>query len=89
MQSSRVQKVVTLSPQLYRLAYGKAQKLGLNFQEFVRVLITNEVKEDVEKYELVDEETERLIGQAETDIQEGRVTKLSSPEEIENYHKSL
>lgn len=89
MKKQRIQKVITLSPQLFNLASNKAQKLGLGFQEFIRVLITNEVKEEVEKYEMVDEETEIRIGQSEEDIKAGRVKRLNSADEIEKHFNSL
>lgn len=43
MTYSRIQKLITLSPQLFEQADQKAEELGLSFPDYVRHLIVNDV----------------------------------------------
>ncbi|MBI4009296.1 hypothetical protein HY357_03615 [Candidatus Roizmanbacteria bacterium] len=84
-----VPKLITFSSELYRLVLDKAKRLGLSFGEYVRVLVVNDVKKEVESIPMVDEETEKRIGESLKDYREGKYTVLKSDKDIENYFKNL
>lgn len=88
-QSKSIQKLITFSPELYSLVVTKAKRIGVSFPEYIRVLLVNDIKEEVEAIEMVDEETEKAIGQSLKDFKEGRYTTLRSKKDIENYFNEL
>lgn len=70
-KSKRIQKLITVSPQLYHLANLQAMRLGLSFPEYVRHLLANAVERKEEYIPMVDEETEKRIGESLKDIEKG------------------
>ena len=88
-QTKSVQKLITFSPQLYQLVLNKAKRLGLSFAEFLRLVAVNEVKKEVEEIPMVDEETEKRIGESLKAYKEGRFKSLKKNKEIDDYFKNL
>jgi len=86
---NRVQKLITFSPNLYTLVERKAEKLGVSFPEYIRILAVSDIKEQVEELPMVDEETEKQIGRSLQDIKKGRYTVLKSDEDIERHFNNL
>ena len=79
--TNRVQKLVTFSPQLYYNAETKAKHLGVPFAEYLRHLIIKDVEEDVADLPMVDEETDRRIGESLKAYEEGRYTEVDPTNE--------
>lgn len=79
--TQRVQKLITFSPQLYQIVLTKAKQLGLSFGEYIRHLAVIDVKEEVEHLPMVDEETEKRIGQSLKDLKAGRFIDVDSSNE--------
>lgn len=88
-QKDRVQKLITFSPNLFTLVERKAEKLGISFTEYIRMLAVSDIKEQVEELPMVDEKTEKLIGKSLQDLKEGRYTELRSDEDIEKHFNNL
>jgi len=86
---NRVQKLITFSPNLYTLVEKKAERLGVSFPEYIRILAVSDIKEQVEEVPMVDVETERQIGKSLQDIKKGRYTVLKSDEDIEHHFNNL
>ena len=89
MKMQRIQKLITFSPHLYELVEKKAEKLGVSFPEYIRILAVSDIKKQVEELPMVDEETEKLIAQGLQDLKEGRYTDIKTEEELNNYLKSI
>ena len=87
--TNRVQKLVTFSPQLYYNAEIKAKHLGVPFAEYLRHLIIKDVEEDITNLPMVDEETNRRIGESLKDYEEGRYVELKTDKDIEDYFDGL
>ena len=77
MAKARIQKLVTFSPRLYRLARSQANKVGLGFPQYIRHLVVSDVRGSNFGVPLVDPETERSIGEGLRDIQRGDYYTLS------------
>lgn len=88
-QRDRIQKLITFSPHLYTLVGKKAEKLGVSFPEYIRILAVSDIKEQVEELPLVDEKTERQISKSLQDLKKGRYTEVRTEEELEAHLKSL
>ena len=86
---SRVQKLITFPPHLYSLLEKKADQLGVSFATYIRTLAIYDIKNQIEEIPLVDEETEKQIGQALNDLKEGRFTTIKNGKELDEYLKSL
>ncbi len=82
-KKSRVQKVVTFSPQLYFCADTKAKQLGVPFAEYLRHLVLKDVEKEAEEIYMVDEETERRIGESFKALNEGRYFDVDPSNEEE------
>ena len=89
MQTQRIQKLITFSPQLFESIEKKAKKLGISFPEYIRVLAVNDIKTIVENLPLVDEETEKHIARSMQDVKQGKYTVLKDDKDIENHFKDL
>lgn len=83
----RVQKMISFPPELYKMGQQKADVFGLSFPEYVRFLVMNDAKS--EPIEMVDEETEKAIGEAYEAYARGEGTIVSSKEELADYLASL
>lgn len=88
-QRDRIQKLITFSPNLYTLVGKKAEKLGVSFPEYIRILAVSDIKEQVEELPMVDEETEKQIGKSLQALKEGKYTDVRTEEELEAYLKSI
>lgn len=89
MQISRVQKLITFSPQLYQLIERNAKKIGLSFPEYIRMLAANDVKEVAANITLIDPKTEFEIGKSLEDIKNKKYTVVDSDEELDKHLQSL
>lgn len=85
----RIQKLITFSPQLYEIVLAKAKQLGLSFGEYIRHLTITDVKKEVKQLSMVDEETERRIGQSLKDLEEGRFKVIKNKKALDTYLNSL
>lgn len=79
--TARIQKLITFSPQLYQVVLAKARQLGLSFGEYMRHLAIIDVKKEVEHLPMVDEATDKRIGQSLKDLAEGRYTEVDPTNE--------
>lgn len=82
-QTARVQKLITFSPQLYEVVISKARHLGLSFGEYMRHLAIIDVKEEIERMPMVDEETNKRIGESLKALKEGRYSVIDPSNEVE------
>jgi len=83
MKLQRIQKLITFSPHLHNLVEKKAEKFGISFPEYIRMLAVSDIKKQV------DEETEKQIGQSLQDLKAGRYTTIKTKKELDAYIKSL
>lgn len=83
MNTKRIQKLITFSPQLYQLAYHKAKMLGLSFADYIRHLTVADVKEEAENIPMVDEETEKRIGESLKALERGEYIDIDPRNEKE------
>lgn len=84
-QSKSIQKLITFSPELYSLVMSKSKRIGVSFAEYIRVLLVNDIKEEVEAIEMVDEKTEKAIGQSLKDFKEGRYTTIKTEKDLKKF----
>lgn len=87
--TARVQKLITFSPQLYEIILAKAKQLGLSFGEYMRHLAVIDIKEEIGYLPIVDEETEKRIGQSLKDLKEGRYITVKNIKELDAHLDSL
>lgn len=89
----RIQKLISFSPRLYDFARMKANRFGFTFSEYLKHLIANDVKfqveSQVEEMEMVDAETEASIARSVDDFKNGRGVLLKTDKEIDDYFNSL
>ena len=88
-QKDRIQKLITFSPHLYNLAERKAQKFGISFPEYIRMLAVFDINEKVDELPMVDEETEKQIAKSLQALKEGKYTDVRTEEELDAYLKSI
>lgn len=88
MQLTRVQKLITFSPQLYQLVEKNAADLGVSFPEYIRVLAVNDVKKSAEKA-VVSEVIEKQVAKSLEDIKNKNYTTVTSPDELDIHLESL
>lgn len=86
--TARIQKLITFSPQLYQVVLTKARQLGLSFGEYMRHLAIIDVKEEIEHLPMVDDVTDKRIGQSLKDLEEGRYTEVD-PSDDKALNKAL
>jgi len=70
--AERVQKLITFSAKLYNTAVARANSLGIPFAEYIRHIVIDDIEENIGNLPMVDEETNKLIGQSLKDVKEGR-----------------
>lgn len=80
-QTARIQKLITFSPQLYEVVVSKARHLGLSFGEYMRHLAIIDVKDEIEHLPMVDEETDKRIGESLKALKEGRYSVIDPSNE--------
>jgi hypothetical protein len=90
MQTStqRVQKLVTFSSKLYDNAIARANSLGIPFAEYVRHVVIKDIEKDIDNLPMVDNETNKRIGQSLKDIEEGRFIEVD-PSNEEELNRAL
>ncbi|MBI4037609.1 hypothetical protein HY382_01015 [Candidatus Curtissbacteria bacterium] len=86
--TARVQKLITFSPQLYQVVLTKAKRLGLSFGEYMRHLAVIDIKEEIEHLRMVDDASDKRIGQNLKDLEEGRYTEVD-PSDDKALNKAL
>ena len=79
--SQRVQKLVTFSSKLYDNAISRANSLGIPFAEYVRHVVIKDIEEGKENLPMVDEETNRRIGESLKAYEEGRYIEVDPTNE--------
>lgn len=89
MKMQRIQKLITFSPHLHDLVEKKAEKLGVSFPEYIRMLAVSDIKEQVEQLPMVDEDTEEQIGKSLEDLRKGHYTVLRTDKDIDKHFDSL
>ncbi len=89
MQTQRIQKLITFSPQLFALIEQKVSKLGVSFPEYIRGLAVNDVKKSVEAIDFLTTEEEEGIKRSLADIKAHRYTIVKSDDDIEKHFKSI
>ena len=85
MQTSRVQKLVTFSPELYQLTLTRAKSVGLSFADYLRHILVKEIEE--EKYDLV--RLDKLAKQGLSEYRAGKTKSISTPSELKAYLKEI
>ena len=93
MQAQKNQRLNTyLDPVLIQQTKLKAIELNKSvsavIEDALKSYLPTRVKVEVVR-ETIDAKTEQEIDRAEKDITEGKVTRLATPKEIEQYHQSL
>lgn len=90
MQTSvdRIQKLVTFSSKLYSNAQARANSLGIPFAEYLRHVVLKDIEETTENLPMVDEATNRRIGQSLKDFEEGRFIEVD-PSNEEELNRAL
>jgi hypothetical protein len=79
--SERVQKLITFSTKLYTTAVARANSLGIPFAEYVRHVIIDDIEENIKNLPMVDEETNKRIGESLQAHKEGRYTEVDPTNE--------
>lgn len=88
-RTNTVAKTITLTKDLYEDAEKTANQLGVSFPEYVRYLIIDDKREYLRKIEILDEETEKELGEAMEDYKKGNYAVLTSEAEIDEYFDNL
>ena len=79
----RIQKLVTFSSKLYDNAITRADSLGIPFAEYVRHVVIKDIEKSTKDLPMVDEETNKRIGQSLKDFEEGRYVEIDPSNEEE------
>lgn len=85
----RVQKLINFTPRLYENAVLKAKMIGFTFSDYVKFLIANDTKAQVEKTEFFSQEGEESIMRGIDDYKNGRGFLAKSKEDINKHLDSL
>ncbi len=70
-QSDKVFKKLTISSHLVRLAEFKARTLGLNFQEYIKHLITEDIQDILSKFKFLKEDEIEVLNDALDEVKSG------------------
>lgn len=89
MKMQRIQKLITFSPHLHNLVEKKAEKLGVSFPEYIRMLAVSDIKKQVEELPMVDEETEKQIGKSLQDLKSGKFTTIRNAKALTAYLRTV
>lgn len=81
-----IQKNITMTPGLFYSLLEQAHKAHLEFQDYIRLLLSAAIRDDTQ---LVDEETEKRLAQAADDLKSGRYTIVSTKKELDDLLKSV
>jgi hypothetical protein len=83
------QKLIGFPEPLYKLASKQVKKFGISFSEYLRMLVIQDVLNKNNQIEMVDEDTEKRIGESVEDFKHGRYTVIKGHEELEKYFNKL
>lgn len=83
-----VTKQVPLSKKILEMANARTDQVGMNFPEYVRMLIVQDY-ESSEEVEYLTPQEEKAVAEGMDDIKHGRYTTLKTDKEIEDYFKKL
>lgn len=89
LQTIRVQKLITFSPQLHAMVKQKAERLGLTFAEYLRMLAASDVKKEVEDLYLLDQKTEEKVGLALKDFQNNNFNIVKNKKALKSHLANL
>jgi len=81
MQKTRVQKLITFSPQLYTLVENKAQRLGVSFPEYIRSLAVEDIKEEKAPFLVASSELSDAVDLADKEFKQGDYKELDPDNE--------
>lgn len=86
--ATAVKRHITFDPVLIRKAERRAKQYGINFPEYIRHLIVNDIKSDESLHVemLNDPELEESLGKALEDVRAGRVNEIK---DVDEYIKNL
>lgn len=88
-QKQSVQKIITFSPTLYQYGLKMANRKGVSFQDYMRHLLLKDIDEKDEPLYMVDEETEKGIGQSLKDYEEGHYVTAHTREDLDRILDGL
>jgi hypothetical protein len=77
----RVQKLITFSTKLYNTAVARANSLGIPFAEYIRHIVIDDIEENIENLPMVDEETNKRIGESLKAYKEGHYIEIDPTNE--------
>lgn len=84
-QTKSIQKLITFSPELHQLVMKRAKRFGLSLPEYIRILAVNDTKSEAEAIPMVDEETEKRIGESLEAYKQGEYITLKTKSDIKKY----
>jgi hypothetical protein len=88
MNSKKIKKQVTFPVELVELVEEKSKRFGLGFNEYIRhVLVVDVQRQD--DYPMVDAETERSIGRALKDFENGDYVEVNNKKELKEFLNSM
>ena len=88
-QTKRIQKLITFPKELYSLVMNKANRIGMTFPEYVRILVVNDLKGKLDSIPMVSAKTEKNIENSFEALKQGQYTELKTIKDIKNYFKNL
>lgn len=89
--ATSIKRHITFDPVLMSRAERRARQYGVNFPEYIRMLIVNDTKPvSEEPMEYIDDpEINREIGKSLEEYAQGKYKTLKSPKEIDEYLSKL
>lgn len=85
----KVRKLITFPNNLIELVEMKAAQLGFDFAEYVRMILANDVKSELEhpkEYPYVTTpEEDKMIEESMKEYKKGNYTELKTEKDIENF----
>lgn len=85
--ATRIQKLITFSPQLYGNAQLRAEELGIPFAEYLRHLIISDVEKERSQQILLNTQANERLDQSYREISEGNFLDIdpSKENELEDF----
>ena len=87
--TKHIQKLITFPDPLYKKVKNRADKIGMSFSEYIRMVIFLYTRADFDNYELLDEETSREVEKSMKDFKEGRYVTLEPGQDLHEFLKKL
>ncbi len=85
----RIQKLINFSPRLYDNALLKAKMFGFSFSDYVKFLIANDVKSQVEKTEFLGKEEEESVARGIEDYKNKQGFLAKNSKDLDKHFDSL